>query len=95
MEERILQLTRDVQLYESLQVGDAPLLSVGNLDALSHLLIAARIARGMTQKDLANFLGLKMQQIQKYEADGYQTASLRRIATIAEALGLDVRQAGE
>lgn len=94
-EERILQLTRDVQLYESLQVGDAPLLSVGNLDALSDLLIAARIARGMTQKDLANFIGLKMQQIQKYEADRYQTASLRRIATIAEALGLDVRQAGE
>ncbi|MFX8106508.1 helix-turn-helix transcriptional regulator, partial [Acinetobacter baumannii] len=76
-------------------VGDAPLLSVGNLDALSDLLIAARIARGMTQKDLANFLGLKMQQIQKYEADQYQTASLRRIATIAEALGLDVHQAGE
>lgn len=95
MEERILQLTRDVQLYENLQVGDAPLLSVGNLDALSDLLIAARIARGMTQKDLANFLGLKMQQIQKYEADGYQTASLRRIATIAEALGLDVHQTGE
>ncbi|WP_299105868.1 ImmA/IrrE family metallo-endopeptidase [uncultured Bradyrhizobium sp.] len=94
IEQRIVELKREVELYESLQTGNTHLLGIGNLEALADLLIGGRIARGMTQKDLADFLGLKMQQIQKYESDRYQSASLRRVTTIVEALGLDVHQAG-
>lgn len=95
MQRRVAQLTRDVEIYESLKVGKTSIFSVSNLHDLSELLIAARIARGMTQKDLAIFMGMKMQQIQKYEAERFQSASLRRVAMIADALGLDVHQAGE
>ncbi len=49
----------------------------------------------MTQKDLAVYMGLKMQQIQAYEADRYQSASLSRIAWVAKALGLNFTLSGE
>lgn len=53
------------------------------IDSIPDLLVAARIARGMTQKDLAEYMGLKMQQIQAYESDRYQGASLSRIAWLS------------
>lgn len=64
------------------------------IDSIPDLLIAARIARGMTQRDLAEYMGLKMQQIQAYESDRYQGASLSRIAWVAKALNLDIQASG-
>ena len=49
----------------------------------------------MTQEDLAARLGVKPQQIQRYEASDYQTASLARLREIARLLGLDVRETVE
>lgn len=92
---RVAEMRSDMELYERLQVTESSLLPVESLSALPNLLIAARIARGMTQKELAEFMGLKMQQIQKYEVDRYESASLRRIAMVADALALDIFQAGE
>lgn len=77
--------------------GDLPRSQTGidGIDAIPELLVAARIARGMTQKDLAEFMGLKMQQIQAYEADRYQSANLARIAWVAKALGIKIPLSGE
>lgn len=92
---QISELERETELYDRLQVNDTSILPLEGFQSLPEMLTAARIARGMTQKDLAEFMGMKMQQIQKYEAERYQSASLRRIALIADALGVDVHQAGE
>lgn len=51
-------------------------------------LIVARIARDLTQKDLARKLGLKEQQIQRYEADRYRSISLGNFQRVAAVLGL-------
>ena len=56
------------------------------------MLIQARIAAGLTQEDLAARLGVKPQQIQRYEASDYQTASFARLREIARLLGVDVRE---
>ena len=42
----------------------------------------------MSQKDLAVRMGLKEQQIQRYEATSYASASLARVQQIAKAHGL-------
>ena len=52
----------------------------------------ARIAAGLNQKDLADRLGLKEQQVQRYEATGYQSASLARLREVVDALGVKVRK---
>ena len=50
----------------------------------------AVIARGLTQEELGELLGMTQQQIQRYERDGWQKISLWRLAEAAGALGLDV-----
>jgi HTH-type transcriptional regulator / antitoxin HigA len=52
-------------------------------------LIVARIARSLTQKELARKLGLKEQQIQRYEADRYNSISLANFKRIAGLLGVE------
>ena len=64
-------------------------------DDLPDILIRARIARGMSQKELADFLGLKEQQIQRYEAERYRSASLDRLIEIADALSVRISERGE
>ena len=46
----------------------------------------------MSQEDLAQRLGLKEQQIQRYEATDYAAASLARVSEIAKALGIQVKE---
>lgn len=50
----------------------------------------ARIARGWTQKDLADRLRLDEQKIQDYEATDYQGASLARIRAVVRALEIEI-----
>ena len=47
---------------------------------------------GLTQKELARRLGLKEQQIQRYEATRYAGASLTRIQAVVEALGVRIHE---
>ena len=53
-------------------------------------MIQARIAAGLSQRALARRLGLKEQQIQKYETERYATASFRRLSQVAQALKLRI-----
>jgi len=52
------------------------------------VLIRARIAQHLTQRQLAERVGVKEQQVQRYEATEYSSASLRRVLEIAAALKL-------
>lgn len=55
------------------------------------ILIVARIAKGMSQRDLAWRLGVKEQQIQRYEADRYSSISLKNYEKVATLLGVSLR----
>lgn len=54
-------------------------------------LIVARIAKGYSQKELAWRLGLKEQQVQRYEADRYNSISLKNYSRIASLLGVHLK----
>ena len=57
---------------------------------LPSILIKARIAQGLSQKDLAERIGLKEQQIQRYEATDYASANLSRIKEVVIAFGVEI-----
>ncbi len=59
------------------------------------LLVKARIARGWTQRRLAETLGFAEQQVQRYESTGYRSASLARICDVAAALGVSVTETAQ
>src|SRR5260221_522950 len=63
------------------------------VEDLPRALIRARIASGMTQEGLARRLGLKAQQVQRYEATEYDSASFARICRVVQALGLRMPKA--
>jgi transcriptional regulator with XRE-family HTH domain len=47
---------------------------------------------GLSQKELATRLGLREQQIQRYEAKRYAGASLDRVQAVADALGVQIQE---
>ena len=76
-----------VEEYEELRQHRPTVIEAGSLDELPRALIRARIALGLSQKELAEKMGLKEQQLQRYEATDYASASLSRIQEVAAALG--------
>jgi HTH-type transcriptional regulator / antitoxin HigA len=74
--------------YEAAKRGDDAHLKryAGHDPAIA--LIVARIGRGYSQKELARRLGLKEQQIQRYEAERYRSISLSNYRRIAHILGV-------
>lgn len=83
-------LESDLREYETLRQGEFEFKQLDTIADLPRLLISARIASGLTQRDLAQRLGLKEQQIQRYEATEYESASLARIKEVVAALDIDV-----
>ena len=84
-------LNDELREYETLKAGGVPLAQdiSASIETLPKALIRTRIAKGLTQKDLAERMGLKEQQIQRYESSGYESASLARISEVAAALERD------
>jgi len=85
-------LEREIVEYERLRSGAVTRFDLSSLAELPDGLIRARIAAGLTQKQLAERLGLKEQQIQRYEATRYEGASFNRLVDVAVAIGLQVRK---
>src|ERR1700688_4740277 len=82
------ELQEQAEAYERLQLGKSKELVLEAVEDLPRALIRARIASGMTQEGLALRLGLKAQQVQRYEATEYESASFARIRKVVQALGL-------
>ena len=87
-------LKREMREYESLKTSEFPIDELEVVSGLASMLIKARIASGMSQRDLAERIGLKEQQIQRYEATDYASASLSRIREIVSGLSGKVDTAG-
>lgn len=78
-------LRQELKEYERLRSGRVKV-SLREVHRLPQQLLRARIAAGLTQEALAQKLGLKKQQIQRYEATDYDAVSLARIREIAQAI---------
>lgn len=90
---QIADLKAEIQEYEGLRAGGTEAVTVTALEELPTALVKARIASGMTQRELAERLGLKEQQIERYEATDYGSASLARVLEVARALTVKIRAA--
>lgn len=95
LESQIEELVEEIREYETLRSGAVKILKAQSLSELPRVLIRARVAQGRSQRDLAQALGLKEQQIQRYEAEEYATANLRRLAEVAKALNLNISEVAE
>ena len=90
MESQLADLRDELEEYERLKSADLSVIPVASFEELADGLIKARIARGLSQKALAQHLRLKEQQIQRYEAERYATASFQRLCQVARAMDLRI-----
>ncbi len=92
LEGQATDLREELAEYEKLRDGSTTVIEATSLGGLADALIKARIARGWTQRQLADRLGVAEQQVQRYESTSYRTASLARLCDIAETLDVTITQ---
>jgi len=88
IESQIATLEAELSHYELLKSGEITFAKTHSLENLPSVLVQARIAAGLSQTGLAERLGMKAQQIQRYEASDYSGASLERLIDVCEALNV-------
>jgi transcriptional regulator with XRE-family HTH domain/Zn-dependent peptidase ImmA (M78 family) len=91
MESQLADLQAELAEYDRLKSADLSVISINSFDELADGLIQARIASGLSQKALADRIGIKEQQVQRYEAERYASASYQRLREIANALGVRIK----
>ena len=84
-----LQLDEEGKSYERLKRGEFSELK--NLSGLGELLVSLRIARGMSQKKLAELLDVHESQISRDERNEYHGISIERATRVLEALGVQLK----
>ncbi len=84
-------LIKEIKAYERVRSRYTDELEYDTFDQIAEMLIQARINQRLTHRELADKLGMKEQQIQRYEATNYQSASLSRLCEIAQILGINDR----
>ena len=89
MESFHLQLKEEVESYERLKRGEFD--ELVNFRGFGHLLIALRIARGISQRDLAKRLGVHESQVSRDERNEYFGITLERAVKVLDALNVRLR----
>ena len=89
---QIAELRAEIEEYEVLKSGRYSTFKIETFEELPRVLIKARIASGLSQRDLAERLGLKEQQIQRYEDTDYASASFERLNEVIKALDIQVQE---
>ena len=78
------QLQDEIETYERLKRGEFP--EIENFDGMGQLLIALRISKGITQRELAQRMGVNESQVSRDERNEYAGVTLDRAQRILEAL---------
>jgi DNA-binding XRE family transcriptional regulator len=85
-------LCLQIEHYEKLRDGRITSREIRSLRELPTALIEARIAARLTQRQLAERIDVAEQQIQRWEANDYSGVNLDRLQSIADALGVQMRE---
>jgi DNA-binding XRE family transcriptional regulator len=88
----IEELRHQIDHYEKLRDGRITSREITSLHELPTTLIEARIAAKLTQRQLAERIGVAEQQVQRWEANDYSGVNLDRLQSVADALGMQIHE---
>ena len=89
MESFHLQLKEEVRSYERLSRGEFG--EFQNLRGIGQLLVGLRIAQGLSQRELAQRLGVHESQVSRDERNEYYNITLERASRILDALNVELK----
>jgi transcriptional regulator with XRE-family HTH domain len=81
-----LQVREEIAQYQRMKRGDLD--AIVNLHGLGPTLVAARIAAGVTQRQLAERLGVHESLISRDERNEYHGVTVERASRVLDALGV-------
>ena len=84
----IRQLEEELREYDELKSGELKLPKIDRLDEIALFIVKLRIAKGVSQTELAKRLGVSKQVISRYEESDYQTIGIGRLQEILDAIGI-------
>jgi len=84
----IRQLEDELREYDELKSGELKLTHIQRLDEIAPFIAKIRIAKGVSQTELARRLGVSKQVISRYEESDYQTIGIARLQEILDAIGI-------
>ena len=84
----IRQLEDELREYDGLKAGEFALPNVERLDQIAPFITKMRIAKGVSQTELAKRLGVSKQVVSRYEETEYQTVAISRLQEILDAIGV-------
>jgi len=87
------QLREEVEFYERLKRGQFQ--EILNLQGLGQLLIGLRIYLGISQRELADKLGVNESQVSRDERNEYHGIKLERATGIIQAMGVRIKTSVE
>lgn len=85
-----MEIEQDILLYETLKTDRIGKLKERLFSDLPSLLTEYKIKSGLTQKEFAAQLGIKEQQLQRYEADNFRSVTFKNLLRFLDAVGLEV-----
>ena len=89
--EHIAQLEAEIEEYEKMKKSPLPnVLRIHNLVEISHQLVRLRIARRLTQAQLAARIGCKQADVSRLEREGYQGYTISQLKKIAASLDAEI-----
>jgi HTH-type transcriptional regulator/antitoxin HigA len=88
------EMENEVIAYEQLK-NSIPKLEERSIDNLPDLLIEFKIHSGLTQKEFSQKIGMKEQQLQRYEAENFKSISFKNLLKILDAIGLKITVRGD
>jgi len=84
----IRQLEDELREYDQLKSGEVTIPKIDRLEEIAPFVVKLRIAKGISQTDLARRLGVSKQVISRYEESDYQTVGMARLQEILDAIGV-------
>jgi HTH-type transcriptional regulator/antitoxin HigA len=84
----IRQLEDELREYDELKAGELTFPHVKRLDQIAPFVAKMRIAKGISQTELARRVGVSKQVISRYEETDYQTVAISRLQEILDAIGI-------
>ena len=84
----IRQLEDELREYDQVKSGELTLPHVERLNQIAPFIAKVRIAKGVSQTELARRLGVSKQVISRYEESDYQTVAIARLQEILDAIGI-------